>query len=251
MKKRLIPILLGLALPLSAQADTILGVYAGAGNQNFTFSGDFESSDSSDSLGNIDLDDDLGLGSEADTYFYIALEHPVPFLPNLMLASTTIEQSATSTLTRNIEFNGETFTGSSPVNSTIDLSHTDATLYYEILDNWVSLDLGLTIRKFDGEFKIESAGTTALEDVDFVVPLLYGKAQVDLPFTGLYVAASGNWIGAAGNTFVDATAKIGYESVFRVGIEAGYRTINMVIDADDVEADLTFAGAYIAATVHF
>jgi len=250
MKKRLIPILLGLALPYTAQADTVLGVYVGGGTQTFDFSGDFR--DETTLNNEVDLEDDLGLGEESGTYVYVAIEHPIPFLPNVLLSSTELEQSGSSTITRDIVFDGETYTANSPVESTIDLSHIDATFYYELLDNWVNLDLGLTVRQFDGEIMLESvAAGTAQEDVDFAVPLLYGKAQFDLPLTGLYVAASGNWIGAAGNTFLDSIAKVGYESSIGLGVEAGYRNITVKIDEDDLEADLGFSGIYAAATFHF
>lgn len=252
MKKRFLPLLLGLALPYNAQADTIFGVYAGGGSQKFDFTGDFEDTDLPSSVGNIDLEDDLSLSDSSGTFFYIAIEHPIPVLPNLLVYSTEIDQSETSTVTRTIRFDNSTFTSGTAVDSNIDLSHVDATFYYELLDNWVSLDLGLTIRKFDGEVELVSATAgTAQEDIDYTIPLLYGKAQFDLPLTGLYVAASGNWVGAGSNNFLDSIVKIGYESTLGLGLEAGYRIINLEVDEDDLEADFGFSGIYGAATFHF
>ncbi|OUS29302.1 hypothetical protein A9Q99_09335 [Gammaproteobacteria bacterium 45_16_T64] len=251
MKKTLIPVLLGLALPYAAHADTVFGVYVGGGSQKFEFTGDFEDSDLSSDVGSIDLEDDLGLDDESGQYIYIAIEHPVPFLPNVMLASTQADQDASSIITRDIEFEGGSFTAGQAVDSTIDISHIDATLYYELLDNWVNLDLGITVRQFDGEISLQSATDSAQEDLDFVAPLLYGKAQIDLPLTGLYVAAAGNWIGSGGNAFLDSIAKIGYESTIGLGVEAGYRNIVIQVDEDDLEADLAFSGVYAAATFHF
>ena len=252
MKKSLIPLILGLALPYSAaQADTIFGVYAGGGTQKFDFTGDFEDTDFSSAVGDIDLEDDLNYGDSSGTYVYIAIEHPVPFLPNVLLMSTELDQSETSEITRTISFDDETFTAGTEVDSTIDLSHVDATLYYELLDNWVNLDLGLTIRKFDGEIKLVSSTGNAQEDIDFTIPLLYGKARFDLPLTGLYVSASGNWIGAGSNSFLDSIVTVGYESTIGLGLEAGYRNISLSIDDDDFEADLAFSGIFAAATFHF
>ena len=247
MKKSLIPLILGLALPYStAQADTIFGVYAGGGTQKFDFTGDFE--DDTTTSGDIDLEDDLNLGDESGTYVYIAIEHPVPFLPNILLTSVEIDQSGSGSVTQT--FDGIDFSGD--VDSTVDLSHTDATLYYELLDNWVNLDLGLTVRKFDGEVKLvsESAGT-AQEDIDYTIPLLYGKARFDLPLTGVYVSASGNWIGAGSNSFLDSMVTVGYESTIGLGLEAGYRNITLSVDEDDFEADFVLSGIYAAATFHF
>ena len=248
MKKRLIPLILGLALPYGgAQADTIFGVYAGGGTQKFDFTGDFE--DDAVSGTEIDLEDDLGISDESGTYVYIALEHPIPFIPNILLTSIEIDQSASGNLQET--FNGVTFNEN--VESTVDLSHTDATLYYELLDNWVNLDLGLTIRKFDGEIKLVSTTSTksAQEDIDYTIPLLYGKARFDLPLTGVYVSASGNWIGIGSNKFLDSMVTVGYESTIGLGLEAGYRNITLSIDEDDFEADLGFSGIFAAATFHF
>jgi len=245
MKKSLIPLILGLALPYSAaQADTIFGVYAGGGTQKFDFTGDFKDDTSTS---DIDLEDDLNLSDESGTYVYIAIEHPIPFLPNVLLTSIEIDQSGSGSVTQT--FDGINFTGD--VDSTVDLSHTDATFYYELLDNWVNLDLGLTIRKFDGEVKLVSSTDTAQEDIDYTIPLLYGKARLDLPLTGVYVSASGNWIGAGSNSFVDSMVTIGYESTIGLGLEAGYRNITLSVDEDDFEADFAFSGIFAAATFHF
>ncbi len=246
MKKRLIPLILGLALPYGgAQADTIFGVYAGGGTQNFDFTGDFEDDSS---ISDIDLEDDLNLSDESGTYVYIAIEHPVPFLPNVLLTSIEIDQSGSGIVTQ--RFDGVTFSG--VVDSTVDLSHADATFYYELLDNWVNFDLGLTVRKFDGEVKLVSATAgTAQEDIDYTIPLLYGKARFDLPLTGVYVSASGNWIGIGSNKFLDSMVTIGYESTIGLGLEAGYRNITLSIDEDDFEADFVLSGIFAAATFHF
>ena len=259
MKKTLITAACLLAAPTVASADT-LGFFAGAGTFDPEFSGTFQNSDTSDNVGEIDLEDDLGLDDDTATFFYVALEHPVPLLPNIRLARTDMEQKGTSTLERTIEFDGNTYNAGVDVESVVDLSHTDFTLYYELLDNWVNLDLGLTVRQFDGQLSVSGdvdpgPGTTietAQEDLDFPVPLLYAKAQFDLPFSGFYAAVDGNFIGYGGNSFLDATGKIGYETSVGFGVEAGLRSISLEIDdEEDVEADLEFSGMYLSAFYHF
>lgn len=256
MKKTLITAATCLmALPTVASADTI-GLFVGAGTFNPEFSGTFKNSDTSDNVGEIDLEDDLDLDDDSATFFYIAIEHPIPVLPNIRLARTDMEQEGSTTLEDAIEFDGKDY--AADIESTIDLSHTDVTLYYELLDNWVNLDLGLTVRQFDGKLEITGTETnsgqteTAKEDVDFPVPMLYAKAQFDLPFSGLYASVDGNFIGYGGNTFFDATGKIGYETSVGFGVEAGLRSITLEIDdEEDVEADMDFSGMYLAAHYHF
>ncbi|MCG8317429.1 MAG: TIGR04219 family outer membrane beta-barrel protein [Pseudomonadales bacterium] len=254
-KKLIIAATCLLTVPSIAAADT-LGIFVGAGNFDAEFSGTFKNSDTGERR--IDLETDLGLDESSASYIYIAFEHPIPVLPNIKLARTELDQSGRSQLTEEIVFDGKTYAANVEVDSVIDLSHTDVTLYYELLDNWVNFDLGLTIRQFDGEISItgteSSSGTvqTASEDVDFPVPLIYGKAQFDLPLTGFYAAVDANWIGFGGNIFFDAVGKVGYETDIGFGVEAGLRSITLEIDdEEDVEADMDFSGLFLAAHYHF
>lgn len=244
-----------LALPSVAAADT-LGIFVGAGNFDAEFSGTFKNSDTGERR--IDLESDLDLDDSSASYVYIAFEHPIPVLPNIKLARTELDQSGRNELEEEITFDGKTYSVDTEVESVIDLSHTDITLYYELLDNWVNFDLGLTIRKFDGEISITGRADgfddeqTAKEAVDFPVPLIYGKAQFDLPLTGLYASVDANWIGYGGNVFFDAVGKVGYETAIGFGVEAGLRSITLEIDdEEDVEADMDFSGLFLAAHYHF
>lgn len=246
MKKTILAAAIGVSISGVAQAD-MLGFYVGAGVFNTEFSGDFQDERASGTV--IDLEDDLDVSSDTAKYIFIAFEHPVPLIPNIRFTRTELEQTGSNSVAE-IRFDNETFKGA--VDSTIDLSHTDGTLYYEILDNWVNLDIGLTVRKFDGQIKLEAEGKSAEEDIDYTIPLLYGKVQFDLPFSGLSASVEGNYIGYSGNKFMDAIAKIGYESSLGLGVEAGLRTISLELDdQDDFSASLDLSGPYIAATFHF
>ncbi len=251
MKKSLLTATIGLSLFSGSASADFVGVYLGAGVFNSEFSGDFRDEDRAASL-DIDLEDDLGLEKEQGEYFYAAFEHPVPLIPNIRVARTQLEQDATSRINRQIEFNGQQFAANTVVKSSIDLSHTDGTLYYEFLDNWVNLDLGVTARRFDGKIELEAdTGQTAQEELDYTIPLVYGKAQFDLPFTGTYISAEGNWIGYSGNSFLDSIIRIGYEAKLGLGFEAGVRTISVELDDQDgLTADLELSGVFVAARWH-
>ena len=66
------------ALPVTSQADMILGVFAGAALWQQELSGEF-----SDSSTVIDVGDDLGIDDDSNATFYVALEHFVPLIPNI------------------------------------------------------------------------------------------------------------------------------------------------------------------------
>lgn len=250
MRKSLIALTIAAASGV-ASADTVLGVYAGAGNWMASYSGD-AGADS------VDVDE-LNLEDTDNLFFYVALEHPVPLIPNIRLASTSIQVDGESTLTSEFRLDDETYEADTQVYTDLDMSHIDGTLYYEILDNWVTFDIGLTARAFDGYIYVESReeGSNQSERVELseVVPLIYAKAQFDLPLTGWHVAGSGNFISYSGDSFSDLEAKVGYMSdglVLDFGIDVGYRRMNLdVTGTDDLQANLTIAGPYVEASLHF
>ena len=256
MLKKLAPLSLVFAA-MGAQAD-VAGVHAGASYWSPSFSGGFDSGDST--IGEISLEKDLGYEGASATGLYVAIEHPVPMLPNLRIEHTSLSDSSSSTLSRNIEFEGESFTSGSKVNSKFDLTHTDYTGYYEILDGlgWLSADVGMTFRMFDGQIKIadETGATDASLNLDVPVPLLYGKGQFDIPGAPFPIAVGGiiNYLSLGGASiadnrfYVSAAADLPVE----VGAELGYRSFTMEFDdVGDLTSDLSASGWYASATVHF
>jgi outer membrane protein len=224
-------------IPMTAAAD-IAGGRVGANAWLQNYSGDVESGGAS-----IDIEDDLGYDDETGYNLYFALEHPIPVLPNILLQYSKIDADASGFLD-NIEFDGILYSGE--VDSTIDISHGDATLYYEILDNWVNLDLGVTARVFTNGVEITdvSTGIKGSLDIDYVIPLIYAEARFDLPLTGLSLGVAGSGIAYDGDTLYDAKATLAYEFAFGLGLEAGYRSFDLDYDDDDDKADVTIDGAF-------
>src|SRR5690606_38517562 len=218
MKKLIIAASLTLISPFAA-ADTILGIYAGAGQWQADYSGN---------AGDPSIDvEALGLKDSDNNFYYVALEHPVPLIPNIKLQKTDISSAQRATINQTFVLDETTFTLGSEVISDFDLSHVDATLYYELLDNWVNLDVGLTIRKFDGYVTANTEDGLVSESVDLdeAIPMLYAKAQFDLPLTGFSAGVDGNAVNYSGNSLTDYSAKIHYmfDSALDIGLEAGYR----------------------------
>ena len=241
-----------LTLPASAAADSVLGVYAGVSTWKQSYSGSIRDLNTGGSEGEeIDFNKDLGLDEESGNVLYVALEHGIPFLPNVKLQTSELETDATNTISRDFNYGDRTFTASDTVRTEADLSHTDLTLYYQVLDNWVSLDLGLTVRLFDGFVSIESSTDSAREDFDAPVPLLYANARADLPFSGAYAGINAHALGDGDNMFVDFQFTVGYEHAVGAGVELGFRSLDLDLDdIDDVEADLTIDGGFIGVFYH-
>lgn len=237
-----------LLLPSVTMADT-LAFEVGGYNWNQDYAGDIQ-----DGLDQIDLTNTLGLSDDSGTSIYLVIEHPLPLLPNIKLQRTEMEINASELLSEEVTFDGETYTVDADVTTDLDLSHTDATLYYEILDNIVSLDLGLTVRKFDGEVKLTSSSLnqSSEEEFDDIVPLLYLATRVDLPLTGLYAGLSVNWLSASDSSLTDYELVLGWQSGFGLGIKAGLRDFDLEYEDDTNEkANVTADGAFVGASYRF
>ena len=148
------------------QADSLLGLYGGISSWEQSYDGTIQDLDITGGGDEIDFNNDLGLDEEKGNVIYIALEHGVPVLPNVKVQNTEIETVATGNPSKTINYGGETFDVSDTITTDADLSHTDVTMYYQVLDNWLSLDIGVTLRLFDGFINITSDidGNAASED---------------------------------------------------------------------------------------
>ena len=243
MQKRLIALaILAASASVSSQAD-VVGVTAGTYMWKQSWEGDVKAGSES-----IDMNDDLGYDDETGKSFYVALEHPVPVLPNIRLQHTSLDISETAQLSRTFTFDGDTYTSADSVNSTTDLSHTDGTFYYEILDNWVNLDIGLTVRMFDGEVRLAAAGRDSAIEIDAPLPMAYLNARFELPLTGFYASGLGNVIAYGDNKVTDMTVALGYEYGV-VALELGYRNFDVQLEDDNEEANVTVDGYFVGVVV--
>jgi len=215
MKKLLLGALVAL-LPLTGFSATILGIQAGVGNWDQTPSGALISTVGSDTIKETE---------KGEGYTYLVFEHPIPLIPNVKLANTKVSAEGNLIIT------------------SLEVDQTDVTLYYEILDNVVSLDVGVTARKVDGQ--VTGAGSATFSGT---VPLLYAAAEIMLP-SGFALAAEINTIGSGNDKISDISAKVTYTTDFNLGIEVGTRTQTFEVDIDSVRTDIEFSGIF--AGVYF
>jgi outer membrane protein len=239
MQKRLLALtILAASASVVTQAD-IVGATAGAYIWKQSWDGDVKAGSNS-----VDMNNDLGYDNETGKSFFVSLEHPVPLLPNIRLQSTDLDISERGTLTKTYTFDGKIYNQSEEVESTTDLSHIDGTFYYEILDNWVNLDVGLTVRMFDGEVSIRGATGEGSIEIDAPVPMAYVNARFELPLTGFYASGLGNVIAFGDNKITDMTLALGYELGI-LGLEIGYRNFDVQLEDDNEEANVAVDGYFI------
>lgn len=228
-------------------ADT-LAISAGAGIWQASPSGDFR-----DSTGTtINVTDELFWSKENQNFFFVTFEHPVPIIPNVRLSAVKLDQSGSGTLTKTIKIGGITYTGSENITDSFSLDQKDLTLYYEILDNVVSVDLGLNIKLADISYTItgSTSGTTS-DSFSTTIPMIYGLVGVS-PIPDLIISLEGSAIGYSGSSITDFTAKVAYTTNFFVGVEAGYRAQKYKFDeVSGYTSNLEFKGPYAGLYVKF
>lgn len=234
----------------TAQAEFI-GLNIGASHWVPAVSGSFNSSDEN----SIDLVDDLDVDNPSQSSMLLILEHPIAALPNLRYQGYDLDSTGRSTLSSDIFFNGETFNSGNEVTSTLDLSHDDIVLYYELMDNWVNLDLGVDLKRFDGQVSLSGSSETSV-DIDETIPLLYLSARFNLPFNGLYLGANINAnivdIGLSDSDAQDSTIMLGYESGNGLGIEGGYKYFSLDLDdVNNLDTNLEYDGIYFNGYYNF
>ena len=233
-------------LPGMASAD-ILSFAIGGGVWNETPEGSITKPHSVPTS-TVDAKNTLFWTEESQGYLFATLEHPIPILPNVRLMYTSLDHSGNGNVP--FDFDGESFSGN--IANDFSIEETDLLLYYEVLDNVVSLDLGLNIRLLDITYNIvDDNGNNTNGSVSGAVPMIYGLVGGS-PWPGVLLSAEANYMAYSGSTLSDFNAKISYTTDFFVGVEAGYRTQTIELDdVDDTNANLDFKGPFIGAYVKF
>lgn len=233
------------AMPVMAAAD-VLSFTIGGGIWNETPEGNIIQPSGAPTP-SVDVKNQLFWSEESQGYLFATLEHPVPILPNVRLMYTSLDHAGSGNTS--FDFDGVTYSGNVANDFTIE--QTDLLFYYEVLDNVVSLDLGLNVRLLDISFTINDGISNTSESVSAPVPMIYGMVGGS-PWPGVLLSAEANYMTLSGSTISDFNAKISYTTDFFVGVEAGYRTQTIELDdIDDTDANLDFKGPFIGAYVKF
>ena len=197
-----------------------------------------------------DIEKDFGWGNESSFILKGYLEHPLPVLPNVRLVYNQLSHSGKGTVS-GLKFGDKVYSGA--IATDLDLDIVDATLYYELLDNWVSIDLGLNAKYINGTASVENDFIGKSDaDLDVIIPTLYAKARFDVPTTDVSFQAEGDIISYSGNTLYDLYLSARYTFVMGLGIEAGVKMLKLKLDdVDDITADVDFKGVYASVLWDF
>lgn len=236
-------LLAAFAAPLHAETKVILGA------QFWKMDGDgIVGNDDSPSRAQVDFED------QSQNTFFITFEHQLPLLPDVSFRTTELETRG-QTLVMGFDFEGSTFNG--PITTRVDFSRQDLILYYRLLSQRISLDLGVDIMKFDGLVQVNSDISASTERVDFegYLPTFYLAMNVQL-LAGLSIGAEASALAAGRHHFYDYQAQLQYKIIASplgdVALALGYREIGVEVgDIQNVDNDLTFPGPFARLQVHF
>lgn len=215
IKRWLLPLLLSL-LPFGAYADT-LGIEVGAGSWGQSASG---------TLAAPPVASTTFTNGASSTFMWASIEHPIPVLPNFKYVSLPVSASNSA---------GDSLT----------LNQTDMIFYWEVLDNWISVDVGLNWKTIDGS--ITTVAPAATQPFNAPVPMAYLKGAVEIPATNVTVGGELSTLGI----FTDMDYYVSYESSIGVGVRLGQRTQNISVSSSSLTSDVSLGGTYLAAYYHF
>lgn len=224
MKKALLALCVGSAI---ASAATVAGFGVEADYYVPEAKGDFRYTENS-------VMSSTHFNGDNDTQYQVGLylEHPIPMLPNLR-ADFTPETS---------------FSGADSVagTNTVKFSQIDTTLYYEVLDNIVDFDIGLTGKFIDGEVT-----GTVNQSFNVVIPMVYVAAGVKIPTLPVRFDADLKYVGYSGNSVSDMRIKAAWEVFAGLEAVAGYRYESLKLDEDDIYSTLKIQGPFIGVGYRF
>lgn len=250
MKKALSGLLLAGVLGVTAQAD-IVRVEAGGGVWNNELSGTIKSNGDT-----IDTDE-LGYSKESKGYIWAFIKHPVPVLPNLRLEYAAIDYAGTST--QSFVYKGDRYLASAKTDLTLD--QFDIIMYYNLLDNtaWMTLDVGLDVKVIQAKFNAVDSFSGNSEHMKETIPLpmAYGRLRFEIPGVDIGLEGTAKYTAYKNSKVSDYSVKADYTLVdilpVDVGLEVGYRVMQIDLDGTDFDVDTTldikvkglFAGAVI------
>jgi len=198
-----------------------------------------------------DLEESFGFSDEQDIFFKAYFEHPFPGLPNLKLGYVTLSHTGNNDVT--LFSWGDIANVTGEIANKLELDFLDATLYYELLDNWTEVDIGLTFRYMNGDMSVSANTLSDALNFSTLTPLIYGKFRFNVPSTDFSVQLEANGISYSGFSSYDYELSARYTFTMGLGIEAGYKTFHL--DSDDLvrnlDANIDFSGLYAAAVWNF
>ncbi len=240
----------------AARAADTAGVQVGARYWFPTLTAEGKVAD--DGIGtDINFVDDLGV--DADNYSEIGLVwYPAP-THRVWIEYMPMSADGDQVLERTILFHGKTYRVGAPVKTSVDMNYLRAGWAWEFLaneDDTVKVGPMVDAKVFwiDAKLDAPTLGIDESKSLTLVVPTVGLRADVSpVKNVSLYGEIAGIWVGTYGY-FFDAQAGGEYKvdlGPVSLGVEGGYRVVDVKAEKDDDFAQVKFAGPFLGLTVGF
>ncbi|MDH5353693.1 MAG: TIGR04219 family outer membrane beta-barrel protein [Gammaproteobacteria bacterium] len=195
----------------------------------------------------IDLVDNLD-NNERSQSLVLILEHPISAVPNFRYQSYNLNNSELNRSGVNPGVNGSDGEAGNRLPSSFSLSQDDIVLYYELLNTSLNLDMGIDLKRLNGEVEFSGIDNAAVR-LDETIPLLYLSAHYNLPYDGFYLGANFNNFSLGDSIVEDSTIKLGYQSDAGHGFEGGLKSFSY--EFNDTDTNLEYDGLFLNGYIQF
>ncbi len=139
----------------TANAESTLGIKLGTTYWSANIQNQIQSDNFTDTDGDVIASRfsayEIGIGDTSQTSYFVEFRHNIPFLPRARYENAPLSEEGNTTLTRDLNFVDTTIPNATAINSKIDLSYQDISLYYSLAEGGLDLDIGVTQREIEGE----------------------------------------------------------------------------------------------------
>jgi outer membrane protein len=221
-----------------------------------TLNADFAKLSATGSGGDHQWSQPLQFADDSGQNWSVAVEHPLPLLPNIMLRRQTATWSGQTQLAGNLQLDQQIFARQSSIGNMLDFKSTDVSFYYEVLDNsLLALDLGATAMVYDAKLAV-TAPASRSQSVSGFLPLLYGNLTVYVWGTDTALFLQGNYTDYRQQLWSQTKVGIVYElldlTALTLAVKLGWQQQSVKLtDKDQLDLDVQFKGPFLALEADF
>lgn len=184
----------------------------------------------------LNREKDLTLEKKGSPQLELSIEHNVPLIPNVAIRHAEINQNASNRTLK----------------ADTNISTTDLILSYDVMDHGISTDLGIGLKRLDGDISYAYGKT----DISKTIPMVYASVGTKLPLAGL--SANVQALATKYNRVqgIDVQAEVKYNVVekllYDVGAKIGYRMLDLKLEKQSgKDQTLRFKGPFIGIQMNF
>lgn len=196
------------------------------------------------------------LASASTTSYFLALEHPLPILPNIRLQGIRL-QAVGGAQVPLLTSDGQTTTSSDVHYLASDFRSTSYILYYDILDNGViALDLGILANHLQSTHFLSTTNRNSSRHTDTWLPAAYLDTRIHFPGSDISMFSTVSVANYQDDRWFDAQLGVVYQfmsnPLLNANLRLGYRKLNVTVTHDyATRLDTNFKGYFSGLSFHF